>query len=248
MQRGFTLIELLVVIAIISILSALLLPALSSARNRIRMTSCSSNLRQISLGFFSYAVDFGDWGPQRYWYIGNRMHSYSLEGYLTHAGDTFAKIFVCPSSNPSWLATATGPGKLSGSLFSSSYAFQFVHGDLNLSGGAYGFFGCWYLNGTRFELPNLKFAGKKIKDPLTGSGPFQLYQPSEQPLAGDLSNSRLGTFKYGATLDTTVDTTHGRIGGNVIYCDGHLELTPLASYAGTTKYWSDNGQGMLFMK
>ncbi len=97
-NSAFTLIELLVVIAIISILAALLTPALKNARDTAKGIGCMSNLRQIGLAIGLYANDNdGNYPPDQSGLIWPyRINTY-LGGKDTSSG-SFAKIAVwwCP--------------------------------------------------------------------------------------------------------------------------------------------------------
>jgi prepilin-type N-terminal cleavage/methylation domain-containing protein/prepilin-type processing-associated H-X9-DG protein len=109
-SRGFTLVELLVVMAIIAVLAALILTALSRAKQRAGAAACTSNLRQLGIAFMLYCENNNDafpgpgsrsiYGPQPedwiWWHPGRDIRQSAIVPYIAGFND---QLFRCPQDS-----------------------------------------------------------------------------------------------------------------------------------------------------
>lgn len=215
-RQKFTLIELLVVIAIIAILAAMLLPAMTVTRERVRIVSCQSNLKQISYGGFMYASDFSNWGfRDTYYGTGNMYKWSSVVTYLLSRDMMFAKSLRCPSLKGALKNGVYRAGNVDKSTERVISSYSLLFGTGNRPVGAtswwYGWtatFSSTKISLTRVQCPNQNMLGSEV------DGRY-IETPARQPMAGDLS-SKAGTASgYGSSSPMSHNGT------NVVFMDGH---------------------------
>ena len=93
----FTMVELLVVIAIITVLAAILLPALNNAREKAKTITCTNGLKQLGLSLFCYAGDFDD-----YIYVFNNAEGSNYARKLIeckYVDLSSHEVFSCPKES-----------------------------------------------------------------------------------------------------------------------------------------------------
>jgi len=137
-KNNFTLIELLVVIAIIAILASMLLPALSTARDRAKSISCTNNLKQIGLTGQLYASDYDEFLPAALLPLAASSPSMPWEPwpyYFVHYGKLSAKAVVCPSAT---LSIEAQINLTEGNMTSSAYSTMIRNFSYGLNWATFG--------------------------------------------------------------------------------------------------------------
>ena len=209
-RNAFTLIELLVVIVIIGILAALLLPALSRARERARMAGCTANLRNIGMATTMYSDDYGGFLPPLS--DGNNVTwDTKILPYLSNSKG----VFLCPSDP--W--PRTDPTKSPRSYAANGGVFYPPHSAQDLPFGGFG-------SDPIHMMVDI------------GANTNRLILIAERPGDSAANRAYVGEFSF-CSLDTIPAKVHlGQSGGMYLFADCRVEFLFAGDVLyGNQNYW-----------
>jgi prepilin-type N-terminal cleavage/methylation domain-containing protein/prepilin-type processing-associated H-X9-DG protein len=222
-QAAFTLIELLVVIAVIGILAALLLPALSSAKDRARVVYCKNNLHQLGVAMSAYFTENKHYPGS--WYIQGAIgvgHYVWPERLLSYAGDN-RKVFSCPVARPETAWDTNLNNSLGCKMPDGTYDPYGIHRESRFQYG-YNDWGVMQKKLDDLNYPQLGLGGDVTGPYFRGFiSESQIVSPSQMIMFGDAK----ADGSYDGSLDPTEQdqwpsNRHGRR-TNLEFVDGHIE-------------------------
>ena len=238
-RRVFTLIELLVVVAIISVLAAMLLPALGKARKKAIQTLCAANFKQFGLALTVYSGDSEEWLPNGKYNIPTGMSGGGM--YALSAYGVERSTFICPANPDAIPGTRYNKDVWPGTSAELIYfSYMYFGGD--------GFFD-WDTYGTHYSdgdgdpwLGWRMSAWTRKKEGIRPTPQLTLNASSAEicPISWDNSwnvgdNAPHGDYRSDISNHVGPDGFTAA-GENMLYVDGHVQWHPLTAGFGPDQF------------